>query len=132
MTNVMNNELAKRAVACKHWQLLPGMFIQTIKVNAFRPRQGRTWRINEYDEWSCSGELDWLPDLKDPATLGCILSLVRKRWNWPNAFTCCDETGWRVNSGEKDCSIELQDEVCDGERYDTEAEALVAALEAAP
>jgi hypothetical protein len=74
----------------------------------------------------------WLPDLSDAATVGCLLALVREVWGWPHAFACHDETGWCVPSGETGCCVELQDEAGDGERYNTEAAALVAALEAAP
>jgi len=70
------------------------------------------------------------PDLTDPATLGCLLALVREAWGWDSAFTCHDESGWCVNSG-ADCDVDLQDEAGDAERYVTEAAALVAALEAA-
>jgi hypothetical protein len=75
----------------------------------------QTWEI------SCGA----LPDLTDPATLGCLLALVRKAWGDP---TLCaiyvdgdDPVPWSV-------SINLSTDSAGT----TEAEALVAALEAAP
>lgn len=76
------------------------------------------------------GELD-LPDLSDPATLGCLLHLVRKAWKDPDLMADRVLRGptnadiWQVyvfhESGVKD--------VLSG--Y-SEVEALVAALGAAP
>ena len=61
-----------------------------------------------------------LPDLTDPATLGCLLALVRKAWREPDAYIAPAD-GWFVN-------------VRFGVHFEapTEAAALVAALEAAP
>jgi hypothetical protein len=84
-----------------------------------------------------------VPDLSDPATLGCLLALVRQAWtrvpefnHWVNyAVPVFDglET-WRVG-----CIIDRAKmfAVCDTATMKiveaaTEAEALVAALEAAP
>jgi hypothetical protein len=84
------------------------------------------------DDGSWAGGIDPVPDLTDPATLGALLALVREAWGWTDAFCCHDEVAWYLSSGETGCCVELQDEASDGERYDTEAAALVAALEAAP
>ena len=68
------------------------------------------------------------PDLADPATLGCLLHLVREAWDEPHAWAyydhgdACNDGGyWEVTTGGR-------------LRYKgaTEAEALVMALEAAP
>jgi hypothetical protein len=67
--------------------------------------------------------LGTLPDLDDPATLGCLLALVREaRGDQTLASRFDDEYGWWVVDGNRwaDCG-----------RGDSEAEALVAALEAA-
>jgi hypothetical protein len=70
-------------------------------------------------------ELDCtLPDLQDPATLGCLLALVREAWGDP--YLCCvgdRETGWRLDGY---AAVE------DIHSYRSEAEALVRALEVAP
>jgi len=62
--------------------------------------------------------LDALPDLTDPATLGCLLALVREAWG--DRYLCASLSPrklWMVDGWSL---------------HDTEAEALVAALEAAP
>ena len=128
----MNPELealARRAVACKHWRWLPGMLLVT--------KSDNTFRLVELD-FDANGRWEWkgqystpVPDLRDPATLGCLLALVREAWpdattNHANFF---DEdrnivARWAVHKGlAHDAGLYL---------YSTEAEALVAALEAAP
>ena len=62
-----------------------------------------------------------LPDLTDPATLGCLLALVREAWVDPNAHTMPYYGRWAV-------FLSSDQDAGDGS---TEAEALVAALEAA-
>jgi hypothetical protein len=67
------------------------------------------------------------PDLCDPATVGCLLAAVREVWGalssaLPNPYEAPGER-WRVFSGD-----ESGDEVACGP---TEADALIAALEAA-
>ena len=92
------------------------------------------WRVEQADLAALSGagagpasihEVGvWLPDLSDPATLGCLLALVREAWGC-DSLTCqpllplVGVHGWRVvgTSAQSD---------------NTEAAALVAALEAAP
>ena len=67
---------------------------------------------------------DELPDLTDPATLGCLLALVREAWGDP--YLCCvgdRETGWRLDGY---AAVE------DIHSYSSEAEALFVALRAAP
>lgn len=76
----------------------------------------------------------WLPDLIDPATLGCLLALVRDAWRDPGAHV--EPVGdhgrlrWR-------CLVLPPGDAPFHERLtsfyeDTEAEALVAAMEGAP
>lgn len=128
--------LAKRAVACKSWRWVPGMAtVQrervvlmdddgTIRLAAPWGGTSLTAVRSFYDS---SGAC--LPDLTDPATLGCLIALVREAWGARLylAPTQVDQYtfGWVV------CSAGLKVPVnprCEGA---TEAEALVAALEGA-
>jgi hypothetical protein len=68
---------------------------------------------------------DVLPIFTDPATLGCLLALVREAMSAETLYTRPTRTGWTVMRG----SGKGLGKVSDGT---TEAEALVAALEAAP
>ena len=71
-------ELGRRAVACKHWRWMPGMTILGSKgrrvvviglSGATEATSGMNSRAIGPDE---------LPDLSSPATLGCLLALVRE------------------------------------------------------
>jgi hypothetical protein len=80
------------------------------------------WRKDEH----------WLPDFDDPATLGCLLALVREAWGDPDLFVEREQRreparAWSITTKSGPCT-------CRGGYWygATEAEALVAALEAAP
>jgi hypothetical protein len=69
-----------------------------------------------------------LPDLTDPATLGCLLALVREAWGDQSLSVLFDHDGckWSVGRwGDDGLALRCRP-------ADTESEALVAALEAAP
>jgi len=71
---------------------------------------------------------DSLPDLTDPATMGCLLALVREAWGDDEAYAIPwndEDGGWTLCVGEEDRSVNVSE-------GDTEAEALVFALEDAP
>jgi hypothetical protein len=68
---------------------------------------------------------DEFPDLTDPATLGCLLHLVREAWGGDGVFVRLTASGWRVMRGSVSSVVNISAGA-------TEAEALVAALEAAP
>ena len=68
-------------------------------------------------------EPDELPDLSSPATLGCLLALVRDAYGDPSFVVRCVAGLWYEESNTRAL-------VARGS--DTEAEAIVAALEAAP
>jgi hypothetical protein len=100
-------ELGRRAVACKGWRWMDGMLTD------------EGWRVRPSDlPLGCVA----LPDLTDPATLGCLLALVREAHG--------QTTLSPVSRGRRLwCLADFGTTALQGE---TEAELLVAALEAAP
>jgi hypothetical protein len=122
--------LSRRAVACKGWRWMPGM----------ADCYGR--RLREGDWIDPAAEF---PDLMDPATLGCLLALVREAWRCPTVYVR-QSTTRRVSDGViawEVCDLFLDAEACralgvprEGSvgswGHGSEAEALVAALESAP
>ena len=122
----MNEELAKKAVACKHWKWMPGMLAPEGRVEKVDKQWiyiGGTWYgdSNSGDEAlrSVGG-----PVLDDPATIGCLMALVRRAWQDPLAQCSVTWPGWRV-------WLEARGKwaVRGGQ---SEAEALISALETAP
>ena len=115
-------ELGRRAVACEHWRWMPGMYLlphfdgcECCEDRNFPRRAARLPAVFTTD-------ID-VPDLSDPATLGCLLHLVREAWEEATVYVehdKCRRRPWVAI---------LPMLVID---CDTEAEALVAALEAAP
>lgn len=145
MTDDDAKALGLRAVACPGWRWLQGMIfgpIGTLMVvsnsahgrklmvtntssSAFPPFEMSAERIAGTGYFTEVGP-QW-PDFRDAATLGCLLALVREAWGCPDAdvsrqgrwagapgpwVAWCGGTGTATG--------------------DTEAGALVAALEAAP
>lgn len=77
-----NLDLAKRAVACKHWRWMPGMLAKnahnTVRVDGHVHGEPFIYSLCQF-----SGEREGrfirempLPDLTDAATLGCLEQLV--------------------------------------------------------
>jgi len=111
--------LAKRAVACKGWRWMPGMLIHAA---------GTAYRVPDRDH--DPGAEDWWrkythPDLTDPATLGCLLALVREAHSVP--FLQVSVKISRQHGYQFDGHPHHR-----GQWVDSEAEALVSALEDAP
>ncbi len=105
--------LGRRAVASKHWRWMGGML----------DMQGRTWtpcilfRAHPTD----------VPDLRDPATMGCLVRLVREAWDDPHASSRWMKPEWKVLAQRPGYVVYTVVGV-----GRTEADAWVRALEAAP
>lgn len=118
-------DLARRAVASPKWKWMPGM--------AYEER-GRKCRVDE--SYLASAREDWHHGctlvVDDPATLGTMTALVREAWGDPRLVAIYCEAahpgqseGWAVQTADNRLPVA-------GGDYGSEAEALVAALEAAP
>lgn len=135
----MSEELARRAVACKRWRWMPGAVdrhgrrVLALEVDDegekwlhYASQTGGGWL--SLDMWPRGvGGVEAVPDFADPATLGCLLALVREAWGDPLMHAepePRDSEWWRVWTRTRPMRM-----VGEGA---TEAEALVAALEAAP
>ena len=152
-------DLGKRAVACKGWRWMPGM-LATSTNNYHRPARIESLDGDAYGltvvphaegpvfaahhEYGIAGEFprgSTIPDLRDPATVGCLLSLVREAHPGCSIWVARDcvvdplddteymldeREGWTVCGGSGD------DYLSPYGSGDSEAAALVAALEAAP
>lgn len=127
--------LARRAVACKGWRWMPGMRVcvpgdRGHITAVFDGDEGVTVFVCFDEETpSCRFEEEiglLVPDLTDAATLGCLLALVREAWDKPLLGVAFDFDG-----GEWCVGLWNRSYLWKGFGK-TEAEALVAALEAAP
>ena len=113
-------QLARRAVACKRWRWMPGMLttygtrVYSI-TRAGLPKASRGGLI----------EADPLPALDDPATLGCLLALVREAYGDTQLHLALD---WTLHGDWYVCFSSTFESI----QGRTETETLVAALEAAP
>ena len=120
--------LSRRAVACRGWRWMPGMLRLRVTSPGMRDYLLREGRVPDGgDPWVYE---DWLviPDLTDPATVGCLLALVREAWGDPTLCVVLDTSDgrWCVGCWE-DNGIAMR-----GRGGATETEALVNALEGAP
>lgn len=145
-------DLATEAVADPHWRWLPGMLDTDGHrvVLRWSAKAGHVLRrchdVGLHEE---NIEGDWLPDLDDAATLGCLLSLVREAWGdllihvWP-IVDDPDDTGelfdlppeWIVSTtsalGHRNMLAEGHVKFGQKRKFPSEAAALVAALRGAP
>ena len=121
-------ELARRAVACDGWRWMHRMVdTEGMTYLGVQMRCEDGLFINGHLFASCERE-SWrdtldgtLPDLTDSATLSCVLALVREAWGMPRMVAIPQPDGeWTVSG------------LASVATGDTEAAALVAALEAAP
>lgn len=135
-------ELGRRAVACPGWRWVPGMLLEcgdrlawsdSAHWHASGEDGGwRRWRIERLGD----PERGSAPDLTDPATLGCLLALVREAWGDVTLTTHFNEWsdgthGWCVCCDHEVSGLTDVEPVV-AWQCKTEAEALIAALESAP
>ena len=121
-------ELGRRAVACKHWRWMPGMM--DLHGNRFLFSDGSgCWWISDGDIEAVIDEASDsdTPNLSDPATLGCLLNLVREAHT--NELISTFNRAMMINDwcvvGEDHHGVHIY-----AENQVSEIEALVAALEA--
>jgi hypothetical protein len=130
--------LARRAVACKGWRWMGGMLrCSPVLEKAYfkwEPDVMPTERVRDEDpftdadqRWSNASDawVQMIPVLTDPATLGCLLALVREAH--AVQFLQVSVKISREHGYQFDCHPHHR-----GQWVDSEAEALVVALEAAP
>ena len=140
--------LGRRARRCAGWRWMPGMHVirprlggaggMGITPTHYRLVDGGGWPVPH--EWGLidiakiSDDTMLVPDLRDPATLGCLLALVRDAVNDPALCIVSYHVGhgrwqkvvWSVDA--TDQQWQQKHRLFD---LPSEAEALVAALEAA-
>ena len=142
-------ELAERAIASKHWRWKEGMRLRSLRIylrivgcnadGSYRLSWDDPGRPVEGDSYTAEDLAKATPDLTDPATVGCLLTLVREACepnrapgDWPMLCTYQSQAkkwgvgAWLNESGKATFAALVLPS------FDTEAEALVAALEAAP
>ena len=132
----MSQDLARRAIACRHWRWMPGMLTLPFHEDDDRslPECHPAWRVSRAGiavPWAHDPTWGALPDLTDPATLGCLLALVREAWEDGGLITRRkvrrSGVSWWVVFYDAD-----QGRMRSTREQPTEAAALIAALESAP
>ena len=118
MTDAMI-ELAKRAVACKGWRWSNGMLWLVKRAAPLEDYAGRA--VLGYARPD-----EALPVLTDPATVGCLLALVRSAYSDPYAGVW-----YSSDHGHEGDRWSFYSKAFSFSGHASEAEALVVALEAA-
>lgn len=125
-------QLARRVIACKRWRWVPGMLSnKDLRVTRC---DDDGYVVGYYENMSYIAECvpGTLPDLTDPATLGCLLALVREAWG-PEATVSVNISGfWAVGGARIQKGKSAGHTINLGIWKSTELDALVSALEVAP
>jgi hypothetical protein len=125
-------ELARRAVACKRWRWVPGMLSEKGLRVYRRDDDGYVVGYYANHEYIAECVPGTLPDLTDPATLGCLLALVREAWGNEASVSLNISSFWAVGGAKIQKGQSAGHTINLGIWKLTEVEALVAALEVAP
>jgi hypothetical protein len=82
--NEKQTQLSEQLVASKHWRWMDGMFTacglrvcEGGKGYVIGDRSGPT---RDSGGWYDGDDAGMIPDLNDPATIGCLLALAREAW----------------------------------------------------
>lgn len=122
-------ELARRAVACGGWNLMRGMGGTSVIVGCYLTlaHDAQGWLVYKTPSGITHYVVDdFLPDLSDPATLGCILALVREAWGcYVDVVATMQRNGRQYKAFTPDGGFMF-------DWSSSEAEALIVALEARP
>lgn len=128
-----NEEIAKQWMESKFWGgwrvgMVTGdwhvISARDDEVEIYRPSSGLLWlhEVDREDLQKLFKRPPFAPDLSHPGTRAFLLEDVRRRWNHDEAYLSFAEGDW---------TYWVPDVGCIGE-HDTETEALLAALQAAP
>jgi hypothetical protein len=119
-------QLAKIVVGSPNWRWMPGMLAGVgFRVQHVGGDNQPVYGVGEKSHKWATNLGYWVPDLTDPATMGCLTQLVREAWGdcTANASYNHRRLRWEV------AALPNTGRLFHG---DTEAEALVSALVEAP
>lgn len=75
-------ELGRRALACEHFRWMPGM------AWVIPPEARGAWPARlHHGRYPIPKGLVPIPDMRDPATRGCVLALIREARGFPTTST---------------------------------------------